>query len=142
MNGLSKTWLVRIAVVIMVVIVAVLLVRQYLSKDNNSDEIVSSNGRIEATEIDIAARSAGRIKHILVNEGDFVKAGQILARIDSDAINAQLRQAEAQAQQASKAIAIALSQLAQRTRLNVQRHKPWLCSVRLSARRPAVGRRA
>ncbi|MFZ1545566.1 MAG: HlyD family efflux transporter periplasmic adaptor subunit [Candidatus Nitrotoga sp.] len=114
MKGLSKTWLVRIAVVIMVAIVAGLAARQYLSKDNNSDVIISGNGRIEATEIDIAARSAGRIKDILVNEGDFVKAGQILARIDSDSINAQLRQAEAQAQQAHNVIATAHSQLAQR----------------------------
>ena len=114
MKGLSKTWLVRIAVVIMVAIVAGLAARQYLSKDNNSDVIISGNGRIEATEIDIAARSAGRIKDILVNEGDFVKAGQILARIDSDSINAQLRQAEAQAQQAHNAITTARSQLAQR----------------------------
>jgi HlyD family secretion protein len=114
MKGLNKTWLVRIAAVIMVVIVAGFLARQYLSNDKNSDVIVSGNGRIEATEIDIAARSAGRIKDILVNEGDFVKAGQVLARIDSDSINAQLRQAEAQSQQANFAIATARSQLAQR----------------------------
>jgi HlyD family secretion protein len=114
MKGLSKTWLVRIATVIMVVIVVWFLAQQYLSNDKNNDGIVSGNGRIEATEIDIAARSAGRVKDILVNEGDFVKAGQVLARIDSDSINAQLRQAEAQAQQAHYAIATARSQLAQR----------------------------
>jgi HlyD family secretion protein len=114
MKGLSKTWLVRIAAVIMVVIVVWFLAQQYLSNDKNNDGIVSGNGRIEATEIDIAARSAGRVKDILVNEGDFVKAGQVLARIDSDSINAQLRQAEAQAQQAHYAIATARSQLAQR----------------------------
>ncbi|RFC35609.1 MAG: HlyD family secretion protein [Candidatus Nitrotoga sp. SPKER] len=114
MKGLSKTWLMRIAAVIMAVIVAGFLARQFLGNDKNSDAIVSGNGRIEATEIDVAARSAGRVKDILVNEGDFVKAGQVLARIDSDSINAQLRQAEAQAQQAHNAIATARSQLAQR----------------------------
>lgn len=114
MKGLSKTWLMRIAAVTIVVIVAGFLARQYLSNDKNSDVIVSGNGRIEATEIDVAARSAGRVKDILVNEGDFVKAGQVLAHIDSDSINAQLRQAEAQAQQANFAITTARSQLAQR----------------------------
>lgn len=114
MKGLSKTWLVRIAAVIIAVIVVGFLAKQFLSKDNNSDAFVSGNGRIEATEIDVAARSAGRIKDILVNDGDFVKAGQVLAHIDSDSINAQLRQAEAQAQQAHNAITIARSQLAQR----------------------------
>ncbi len=114
MKGLSKTWLVRIAAVIIIVIVVWFLARQYLSNDKNNDGIVSGNGRIEATEIDVAARSAGRVKDILVNEGDFVKAGQVLAHIDSDSINAQLRQAEAQAQQANFAIVTARSQLAQR----------------------------
>jgi len=39
----------------------------------------SGNGRIEATEIDIATQSPGRILEILAREGDFVKAGSVLA---------------------------------------------------------------
>ena len=42
--------------------------------------LVSGNGRIEATEIDVATKLPGRVIEILVNEGDFVKAGQPLAR--------------------------------------------------------------
>jgi multidrug efflux pump subunit AcrA (membrane-fusion protein) len=38
-----------------------------------------SNGRIEATEVDIATKLAGRISNELVDEGDFVTAGQVLA---------------------------------------------------------------
>ena len=114
MNGLIKTWLVRIVVVLVVVAAAGWLVRIYLEKNKNNGSIVSGNGRIEATEIDVSTRSAGRIKEILVRDGDFVKAGQILARIDSDSINAQLRQAEAQVQQAENAVSTARNQLAQR----------------------------
>src|SRR5215831_7195062 len=40
------------------------------------------NGRTEADEIDIETKFAGRIAVILVDEGDTVKAGQILARMD------------------------------------------------------------
>ncbi len=114
MKNLNKKWLLRILAVIIIVILAGLLARQFLGKDKNLDAIASGNGRIEATEIDVAARSSGRIKDILVDEGDFVKAGQVLAHIDSDSLNAQLRQAEAQAQQAHNAILTARSQLAQR----------------------------
>ena len=42
---------------------------------------VSSNGRIEATEIDLATKYAGRIEQVLVREGDIVDAGQVVARM-------------------------------------------------------------
>ena len=37
--------------------------------------LVKGNGRIEATEIDVASKLAGRIAHIEVDEGDFRRAG-------------------------------------------------------------------
>jgi multidrug efflux pump subunit AcrA (membrane-fusion protein) len=45
--------------------------------------IVTGNGRIEATEIDIATKIPGRIVEIKPREGDFVKAGEVLARMDT-----------------------------------------------------------
>lgn len=59
------------------------------------------NGRIEAIEIDIATKVPGRIREILVNEGDFITAGQVLARMDTEQLQAQRRQAEAQLQRAT-----------------------------------------
>lgn len=114
MKALSKTQLAWSVAGLVLVVAAGVLVYQYLGHDKQGDVAISGNGRIEATEIDVAARSGGRIKEILVNEGDFVKAGQVLVRIDSDSINAQLHQAEAQTQQAQNAVATARSQLAQR----------------------------
>ncbi|AHI33479.1 hypothetical protein AU15_22040 [Marinobacter salarius] len=64
------------------------------------DGFAAGNGRIEAVEIDIAARTAGRIREILVNEGDFVRAGQVLAKMDTAVLEAQLREAEAQLRRA------------------------------------------
>ncbi len=43
----------------------------------------SGNGRLEAVEIDISAKAGGRLSDILVNEGDFVRAGQSLAIMDT-----------------------------------------------------------
>ena len=58
--------------------------------------IASGNGRIEAVEIDISTKIPGRVREILANEGDFVTAGQVLARMDTSQLEAQRRQAEAQ----------------------------------------------
>ena len=63
------------------------------SKDGQLPEgIASGNGRIEAVEIDVSTKAAGRIKEILVGEGDFVKAGQVLARMDTAQLGVQRRQ--------------------------------------------------
>ena len=78
------------------------------------DGFAAGNGRIEAVEIDVAAKTAGRVKEILANEGDFVRAGQELARMDTAVLEAQLREAEAQLQRALIGIETAQSQVTQR----------------------------
>lgn len=82
----------------------------------NTDEvtIATGNGRIEAVEIDIAAKTPGRVSEILVREGDFVTVGQVVARIDTEVLQAQQRAAEADLQRAKSAVATAQSQVAQR----------------------------
>lgn len=85
------------------------------SRDGELPEgIASGNGRIEAVEIDVSTKSPGRIKEILVDEGDFVKAGQVLARIDTTQLEAQRRQAEAQLQRATVGVETANSLVTQR----------------------------
>ncbi|RDV01230.1 HlyD family secretion protein [Undibacter mobilis] len=76
--------------------------------------IASANGRIEATEIDIAAKTPGRLKEVMVDEGDFVTAGQVLARMDTEVLEAQLREAQAHVRRATIAIDTARSQVVQR----------------------------
>lgn len=76
--------------------------------------IASGNGRIEAVEIDVSTKAAGRIKEILVGEGDLVKAGQVLARMDTVQLEAQRRQAEAQLQRATIGVETAGSLVTQR----------------------------
>lgn len=87
--------------------------RQYRAA-NEDVYIASGNGRIEAVEIDIAAKTPGRVAEILVREGDFVQAGQIVARIDTEALQAQLRAAEAELQRSKSAVYTAQAQVAQR----------------------------
>jgi HlyD family secretion protein len=76
--------------------------------------IIGGNGRIEAVEIDISTKSAGRLRDIGVKEGDFVKAGQVLAQMDIDQLAAQKRQAEAELHRAMIAVDTAGSVISQR----------------------------
>ncbi len=76
--------------------------------------IVKTNGRIEATQIDVASKYAGRLKEVAVNEGDEVTAGQVVARIDSPEYEAQSRAAEANVLKARQALAEAEALIAQR----------------------------
>ena len=71
---------------------------------------VNGNGRVEATEIDIATKLAGRVQNIMVDEGDFVQAGQTLAQMQVDVLDAQRDAARAQSQQAITAVASAEAQ--------------------------------
>ena len=66
--------------------------------------IVSGNGRVEADEIDIATKFAGRVAELLVDEGSSVTAGQVVARMDTRDLQASLEKAQAQVRQAQRAL--------------------------------------
>jgi HlyD family secretion protein len=107
-----KGWLV--ALLIVVLAAGGYFAWKKFGTDNLPPGIASGNGRIEATEIDIATKTAGRIQEILVREGDFVNVGQVLARMDTTQLQAQLRQAEAQLRRAIISVDTAKSLVAQR----------------------------
>ena len=68
---------------------------------------ISGNGRIEATEVDVATKLPGRVQDILVNEGDFVTAGQVLGHMQVQTLDAQRDEAKARQQQAITGVASA-----------------------------------
>jgi HlyD family secretion protein len=72
----------------------------------------AGNGRLEANEIYVATKYAGRVRTILFNEGDTVEAGQTVARMDTSALDAQLRQEEAQILESENSRKVALAQIA------------------------------
>ena len=76
--------------------------------------IVKTNGRIEATEVDVSAKYPGRLATVTVDEGDEVTAGQVVATISSPETEAQLRGAQAQVLKAKQALAEAIALIAQR----------------------------
>lgn len=113
MTGQQKKWAIRVVVLLVTGVLGVVAWQKFGSTDKNKG-LVSGNGRNEAVEIDIAAKIAGRIKEIFFREGEFITAGQVVAIMDTETLDAQLNQAVAQQQQAVDAVATAQSQLSQR----------------------------
>src|SRR5581483_7235471 len=66
--------------------------------------IAFGNGRLEANEINIDTKYAARIAEMFADQGDLVKAGQVVARMDTREIQASLKLAQAQVEQAQRAV--------------------------------------
>lgn len=77
------------------------------------EDIAFGNGRLEAVQVDISTKIAGRVKEVLVNEGDLVQAGQTVAKIDVAQLQAQLLRAEAEIASAESQAAAAQAAIAQ-----------------------------
>ena len=76
--------------------------------------IVKSNGRIEATQVDVSSKYAGRLAEVTVEEGSSVSQGQVIAKISSPEYDAQLRSAQASVQSAKDALVAAEAEIASR----------------------------
>jgi HlyD family secretion protein len=66
--------------------------------------IASGNGRVEADQIDIATKFAGRIADLSADEGSAVNAHQVVARMDTRDLQASLEKAQAQVKQAQRTL--------------------------------------
>jgi len=108
-----KKWLIP-AVIVVIIVLAALGVWQMLRPKGPGEGFVSSNGRIEAIEIDISTKFAGRVQDILVADGDFVTAGQTLAHMQVQTLEAQRDEALAHYRQTVTAVASAEAQVAAR----------------------------
>ena len=75
-------------------------------------EVVTLSGRIEGDDSAVAAKTSGRLREVRVREGDFVKAGQVIALLDDQQIRAREQQAEAAVTQAEAQVELARRQIA------------------------------
>src|ERR1700722_8939304 len=85
-----------------------------ITGESMPEGIVKTNGRIEAIQVDVAAKYPGRLVDITVEEGSEVKAGQVVGRVASPEYEAQLRAAQSNVDKAEQALAEAESLITQR----------------------------
>lgn len=76
-------------------------------QDRLPEGVYEANGRLEATEVQVATKYPGRLAEVLVAEGDSVTVGQLLARIDTRTLEAQRSQAESEVLRARENVAAA-----------------------------------
>ncbi len=96
----------RVILVGGVIILAGVLFYHVFSEGNGNrlpEGFTEGNGRIEATEVDIATKLPGRLTAVLVKEGDTVEKDQVVARMDTATLKAQLQQAEAEVERIKQA---------------------------------------
>jgi HlyD family secretion protein len=79
----------RIPVAILVILIAAGVYFLLNRGENDSGNMIKVSGNIELTEVGIAFKTSGRLIERAVDEGDTVKKGMIIARLDSDQLTAQ-----------------------------------------------------
>jgi HlyD family secretion protein len=98
-------WIVAAAVV---AVVAVIGFRFWKARQTALPEgIASGNGRLESKLVDVAAKEPLRVKEVLVQEGDRVEPGQVVMRMDTVTLEAQLAEANARIAAAQEKLAVA-----------------------------------
>ncbi|MGE5109430.1 MAG: efflux RND transporter periplasmic adaptor subunit [Acidobacteriaceae bacterium] len=125
-NGKKKTrkwWIVGGALILVVVLAGVLVAAKSggtkiepskLAKAEKGDlaKSVVATGKIEPiTKVEIKSKASGIVKKLYIEAGDKVKQGQVLAELDREEIQANVRASEAQLQSAEANLTAAEAEL-------------------------------
>ena len=86
--------------------------RGYFADPKVPDNLVILSGRIEGDDSAVAAKTTGRILEVRVREGDTVKAGDVIAVLDSEQVRSRAEQAKAALAGAESRGRAALDQIA------------------------------
>ena len=102
----------RIVIVVIVLALAGAGVYAFRGMNRTPDNRIRISGNIELTEVNIAFKTSGRLIERNADEGDAVKRGAVIARLDRDQLLAQkgmqqagLESAQSQLAQAETALA-------------------------------------
>lgn len=90
--AVPKRRIIVIAVVAAIAVAAFLIFRTVTSKDNKPLVLY---GNVDIREVDLSFQVNGQVAELMVDEGDQVRAGQVLARLDTDPLRTELEEAEA-----------------------------------------------
>jgi len=111
--GPDRSWLRRVLVLLIVLMAGAGGYAWFHAKPALPPGIVAANGRLEADQIDIATKFAGRVAQLFVDEGHMVKAGQIVATMDTRDLAASLKKAQSLANQAQQVLTEAQANVTQ-----------------------------
>jgi HlyD family secretion protein len=89
----KKTVIPVVAVVIIVLSSTVYF--EFFKNNTQNLKIIAGSGTIEVTEIQLSAKIAGRLDSVTVEEGSFVKKGDLLVELDYKELQAQFDSAKA-----------------------------------------------
>jgi len=96
----------KVLILVPLMLVAAALTYMLLQGRSHHDaRVIRVSGNIEVTDAEVSFKMPGRVQERLVSEGETVKAGQIVARLDDTELRQEvaLRRAEVQATQAALA---------------------------------------
>lgn len=94
-------------IAVVLVVIAVIIIGFWVWKYNNKnqkDNVLTLYGNVDIRQVLLAFEQSGRIEKLLVQEGDKVKAGQVLAALNTNALHIQAKQAQAQLKAQQEAI--------------------------------------
>lgn len=119
-NKAPQSKVFRILAIVGIVLIALLIWRVFFASPSLPASIIGLSGRIEGDDSAVAPKTSGKILDITVREGDSVKAGDVIARLDDaqvrareDSARAALADAQAKMQGARDQIAVLQEQLRQ-----------------------------
>ncbi len=112
----SKKWR-PLTIALIVALVGGFILFRYLRARRTAvpKGIAWGNGRLESKQVDVSAKQPLRVKEILVAEGDLVKPGQVLVRMDTVTLEAQRAEAEASVAAAQEEAAVAKASITRRS---------------------------
>lgn len=94
-------------IAVVLVVIAVVIISFWVWKYNNKnqkDNVLTLYGNVDIRQVSLAFEQSGRIEKLLVQEGDKVKTGQVLAALNTNALHIQAKQAQAQLKAQQEAI--------------------------------------
>ncbi|MCJ1962764.1 biotin/lipoyl-binding protein, partial [Novosphingobium mangrovi (ex Hu et al. 2023)] len=68
----------------------------FLGRGDDGDGVLELHGNVDVRQVSLAFEEAGRLTELTVEEGDTVAAGDVVARLDTETLALQVRQAEAE----------------------------------------------
>ena len=92
-----------VAVLVAILLIGSVIAYNFYQRSGNGKGQIRVSGNIEVTTVEVSFKIPGRVSERMVDEGEAVKPGQPIARLDSEdlAHEVALRQAELQAVQAT-----------------------------------------